>query len=105
MALSLMASDGLGLDAATARALVKDKIRIPRTTQELRHHLNNWCGIIVFGSNSLIATEMGEWTKHIDRNERSYDDQMTNLSSIKLSGLNSFAAKWMSPSMHSSAAA
>jgi hypothetical protein len=78
IALALMASDGIGLDSATARSLVKDKLSVPQSTFQLRHHLNNWCGItqIVFGAQSLIATEMLKWTKHIDENERAYENQL-----------------------------
>jgi hypothetical protein len=75
--LQLMASDGLGVDKATAESLAKDSFSIPTNTHKLRHQLNNFWGLLVliFGQESLIAAELAAWVKHIDTYESTYDEQ------------------------------
>lgn len=75
--MQLMASDGIGLDKATADFLSKENYKIPYSTHKLRHQLNNWQGLLqlVFGSDSLIAREAGRWVIHIDKLETTYDEQ------------------------------
>lgn len=75
--LQLMASDGIGVDKATAESLAKDNFSIPTNTHKLRHQLNNFWGLLVliFGPESLIASELSAWVKHIDAHESTYDEQ------------------------------
>jgi hypothetical protein len=75
--MQLMASDGAGVDKATADILAKDNYKIPYNSHKLRHQLNNWQGLLqlVFGSTSLIAKEVSRWVSHIDRLESTYDEQ------------------------------
>jgi hypothetical protein len=55
--MQLVASDGIGLDKATADLLSKENYKVPYSTHKLRHQLNNWQGLLqlVLGSDSLIA--------------------------------------------------
>jgi hypothetical protein len=75
--MQLMASDGIGVDKATADILAKESYKIPYNTHKLRHQLNNWQGLLqlVFGPTALIAKEAGRWVTHIDRLESTYDEQ------------------------------
>lgn len=75
--MQLMASDGIGVDKATAEILSKENYKISYSTHKLRHQLNNWQGLLqlIFGANSLIAKEASRWVLHIDRLESTYDEQ------------------------------
>ncbi len=75
--LQLMASDGLWVDKATAESLAKDSFSIPATTHKLRHQLNTFWGVkvLIFGQDSLLASELSAWVKHIDSHETTYDEQ------------------------------
>jgi hypothetical protein len=75
--MQLMASDGIGVDKATADILSKENYKIPYSTHKLRHQLNNWQGLLqlVFGVDSIIAKEASRWVIHIDRLESTYDEQ------------------------------
>jgi hypothetical protein len=75
--MQLMASDGVGVDKATADILAKESHKIPYTTHKLRHQLNNWQGLLqlVFGPNALISKEASRWVVHIDQLETTYDEQ------------------------------
>jgi hypothetical protein len=75
--MQLMASDGIGLDKATADLLSKENYKVPYSTHKLCHQLNNWQGLLqlVLGSDSLIAREAGRWVTHIDKLETTYDEQ------------------------------
>ncbi len=75
--MQLMASDGKGVDKATADLLSKESYKIPYNTHKLRHQLNNWQGLLqlIFGPDSLIAKETSRWVFHIDKLETTYDEQ------------------------------
>jgi hypothetical protein len=75
--MQLMATDGVGIDKATADLLAKENYKIPYSTHKLRHQLNNWQGLLqlVFGPSALIAKEAGRWVHHIDHLESTYDEQ------------------------------
>jgi hypothetical protein len=75
--MQLMASDGAGVDKATAELLAKECYKIPYSTHKLRHQLSNWQGLLqlVFGPQALVTKEATKWVTHIDRLETTYDEQ------------------------------
>lgn len=75
--MQLLASNGVGLDKATAELLAKESYKIPYSTHKLRHQLNNWQGLLqlVFGPDALVVKEAARWVHHIDKLETTYDEQ------------------------------
>jgi hypothetical protein len=73
--MQLMASDGIGVDKATANILSKENYKTSYSTHKLRHQLNNWQGLLqlIFGADDLIAKEASRWVLHIDCLESTYD--------------------------------
>lgn len=69
--MQLMASNGIGVDKATADILSKENYKIPYSTHKLCH---NWTTGRVFLDESLIAEEASHWVLHIDKLESTWPD-------------------------------
>jgi len=89
--LDLLALDGKELDKETVDKLAKDNFKIPLSSCQLWHQLNNWAGILqlVFEAESKILLEALEWIKHINKYETSYDAsfKIDNDFSAKICGI------------------
>ena len=57
--LDLLALDGEGLDKEAVDKLAKDNFKIPLSSHQLQHELNNWAGILqlVSGAETKVSLE------------------------------------------------
>jgi hypothetical protein len=80
--LDVLLTKGDSIPKELVKKLTKNKAKCPDSTQQLRHQLNNWYGMlqICFGKEAIFSKEARAWVEHIDQFELSYDARFKTVS-------------------------